>query len=143
MLLILTHRVPLLVSRLVTQSVVHPSEDKQHKSKDVDANQHAVAAVVERFVVLAIDVSCDHTAHLHHHVVAGGGDGACAHTARVTGGETDEDGVAVRVAEQDCQKRKCSPGIDRSAGPGAKCDDTRQDPALMSVVGLSESVRWL
>jgi hypothetical protein len=102
MLLVLAHRTPHRLSSLVAPSVVQPSKDEQQQSNNVDANEHAVSAVVKRFVVVAVDVGCDHTAHLHHHVVAGGGDGTCAHATSVTGCETDEDGVAVWVAEQDC-----------------------------------------
>lgn len=81
MLLILAHRIPLLLPRRVAPSVVQPSEDEQTKSKNVDADQCAVSAEVLRLVVLAVDVGRDHSAHLHHHVVACCGDRACPHTA--------------------------------------------------------------
>jgi hypothetical protein len=102
MLFVLAHCTPHRLSSLVAPGIVQPSKDEQQQSNNVDANEHAVSAVVKRFVVVAVDVGCDHTAHLHHHVVAGGGDGTCAHATSVTGCETDEDGVAVWVAEQDC-----------------------------------------
>ena len=81
MLLILAHRTPLLLPRMVTPSVVQPSEDEQTKSKDVDADQCAVPADVLGLIVLAIDIGRDHSAHLHHHVVACCGDRACAYAA--------------------------------------------------------------
>jgi hypothetical protein len=81
MLLILAHRIPLLLPRRVAPSVVQPSEYEQTKSKDIDADECAVSAEVLGFVVLAIDVGRDHSAHLHHHVVACCGDRACAYAA--------------------------------------------------------------
>jgi hypothetical protein len=102
MLLVLAHRTPHRLSSLVAPSVVQPGEDEQQQSNNVDANEDTVSAMIKRFVVVAVDVGCDHTAHLHHHVVAGSRDGTCAHAACITGCEADEDGVAVWVAEQDC-----------------------------------------
>jgi hypothetical protein len=99
MLLILTHRTPDRLSSLIAPSVVKPSENEQQQSEDVDAKEHAISAVVTGLVIVAVDVGGDHTAHLHHHVVAGGGDGTSAHATCVAGRETDEDGVAVGVAE--------------------------------------------
>ena len=99
MLLILAHRTPLLLPRAVAPGVVQPSEDEQTKRKHIDANECAVAVEVLRLVVLAVDVGRNDSAHLHHHVVTGCGDGACAHAAGVAGIEADEDGVAVGVAE--------------------------------------------
>ena len=98
MLLILAHRTPLLLPRAVAPSVVQPSEDEQTKRKHIDANQCAVSTEVLRLVVLAVDVGRDDSTHLHHHVVAGCGDGACADATRVARGEADENGVAVGVA---------------------------------------------
>jgi hypothetical protein len=81
MLLILTHRTPLLLSRFVAQSVVHPRKDEQKESKDIGTNQYAVSAMIEWLVVLAVDIGCNHAAHLYHHIVTGGGDGACTDAA--------------------------------------------------------------
>ena len=81
MLLILAHRIPLLLPRAVAPSVVQPSEDEQTKSEYVYADQSAVSAVVLGLVVLAVDVGRDHSAHLHHHVVACCRDGACPYAA--------------------------------------------------------------
>ena len=99
MLLILAHRTPLLLPRMVAPSVVQPSEDEQTKSKNIDANECAVSTEVLGLVVLAVDIGRDDSAHLHHHVVARCGDGACANATGVARGEADEDGVAVGVAE--------------------------------------------
>ena len=122
MLLILTHRTPLLLSSVIAPGVVQPSEDEQKESQSIDADEYAVSTVVAGLVVFAVDVGPYHAAQLHHHVVACCGDGACANATRVAGSEADENGVAVRVAEQDGEKSICAPGIDRSTGPGAECD---------------------
>ena len=81
MLFILAHRTPLLLPCVVAPSVVQSGKDEQAQSKDIDANECAVAAEVLRLVVLAVDVGRDDSAHLHHHVVTGCGDGACANAA--------------------------------------------------------------
>lgn len=125
MLLVLAHRVPLLLPCVVAPSVVQPSEDKQQNCKDVDANERAVSAEVLGLVIFAVDVGRDHSAHLHHHVVACCGDRACPYAAGVAGTEADEDGVAVRVAEQDSQEGVCAPCVDRCARPGTQGDYAR------------------
>jgi len=55
-LLILTHRIPLLLPGTVAPCIVQPGEDKQRKSKAVDGDKHAVATMIQGLVVLAIDV---------------------------------------------------------------------------------------
>lgn len=125
MLLFLAHRIPLLLPRAVAPSVVQPSEDEQTKSKDVNPDECAISAEVFGLVIFAIDVGGNHAAHLYHHVVTCCGDGSCAHAAGVAGGEADENGVAVRVAEQDSQEGVCAPCVDRGTGPGTQGDDTR------------------
>ena len=67
MLLILAHRTPFLLPRMVAPSVVQPSEDEQTKSKNIDANECAVSTEVLGLVVLAVDLVGYHVAHLHQH----------------------------------------------------------------------------
>lgn len=124
-LLLQAHGIPLLLPRVVAPSVVQPSKDEQTKSKDVDADECAVSAEVLGLVVFAVDVGRNHSAHLHHHIVACRGDGTCPYATGVAGREAYEDGVAVGVAEQDGEEGVCAPCVDRGAGPGTQGDYTR------------------
>jgi len=108
-LLLLAHSRPLRLLLLVPPHVVDLRAHEQHNRQDVDADEGFVAAVIERFVVCAVDVRGDDRSGLHAHVVEGGGDGACADGAGVARAERYVDRVGVWCAQQDGEQSEGCP----------------------------------
>jgi hypothetical protein len=93
-----THRAPNLLPRLVPPDVIALGEEKKRQSQNTKPNQHAITPMVQRLVVLAVDIRAYDSAELNGHVVASGRNGARSNAAGVFGSQTDEDRVAVGVA---------------------------------------------
>jgi hypothetical protein len=70
--LLLTHRTPNLLPRPIPPNIIPFSKKKQHQRQNTEPDQHAVAAVIQRFVVFAVDVRAYDPAELDGHVVASG-----------------------------------------------------------------------
>lgn len=66
------HRTPNLLPRLVPPNVIALGKEEQRQSQHTKSNQHAVTAVIQRFVVFAVDIRAYDPAELNGHVVASG-----------------------------------------------------------------------
>lgn len=79
----LSHSIPFLVARLITEDIVNLDQDIKDKIHDKNSKQLPITTVVFRSVILAIDVGSNNTASLTKHVVTGGRYGSRAYAIRV------------------------------------------------------------
>lgn len=100
LLLLLGHGIPLPITDLVAPNIKGLDTVEEKDVDDANGQENLVSATIQRLVVVAVNVGGGNVARLHKHVVQRGADGAGAHAVAVLGVPADENGMAVRVAQQ-------------------------------------------
>lgn len=103
--LLLAHSIPPRGSLLVDSHVEQLGPNHHSDIEDGNADEHAVAPMVVRGIVLAVDVDADDVRGLDTHVVDRRGNRAGADTSSIAGCNGNKDGVEVGHAEY--EHREC------------------------------------
>lgn len=116
LLLLPRQRIPSLIPTLIPPDIVILDPEQQENIKHVDGQQNLIPALVQREVILSVDVARNDAARLDKHVVESGGHGAGTDGVGVGGVPGDEDGVAVGVGEEAGEEPVADPGVDGREG---------------------------
>lgn len=127
LLLLLGKSIPSPVANLVPPDVKRLDEVKQHNVAAGNTQDNPVTSAVKRLVVVAEDVGGGNVTRLHKHVVQGGTNGTGAHTVAVLGVPTNQDGVAVWVAQKTRDESVSYPG-GHVGGKDNEGENPREDP---------------
>lgn len=109
LLLVLIHTLPHTLSLLIGRHIIHLRTNKHYKIPSAYRNQHFIAPAVQRLIIIPINVLADDTTRLHAHIVQRRRNGTRAHCPGVARRDGDEDGVNVRVADEQCGQDPARP----------------------------------
>jgi hypothetical protein len=101
LLLLRTHIPPNSLAFFVRVHVIHLRPDEYQEVPRTDRNQNLVASAIQRLIVISVDVLADNAASLHCHIVQRGSNGARAYSSGVARRDRNENGVDVRMADEE------------------------------------------
>lgn len=128
-LLLPAHAIPNPLPLLIHINIKRLRPKKQQKVHRTNRHQHLITPPIQRFIVLAIDIRRNDITRLDAHIIQCRCDCTGAHGASVSGGDGDEDGMDVGVADHQSCYDPAGPGGDGD-GEEDEGDDEGEGPDL-------------